>query len=62
MATTIAEFFLRRWASENIPVKVEIEGRAAKLTDKTEKSTLCIAYDSETKSIVCLSTCNMDNP
>lgn len=62
MATTIAEFFLRRWASENVPgAKVEIEGRAAKLTDKNG-DTLCIAYDSETKSIVCLSTCNMDNP
>ena len=62
MATTIAEFFLRRWHQKIFPgVKVEIEGRAAKLTDKNG-DTLCIAYDSETKSIVCLSTCNMDNP
>lgn len=58
MATTIAEFFLRRWVAENIP-GAKVEGRAARLTDKNG-DTLCIAYDTETKSIVCLSTCNMD--
>lgn len=49
MASTIAEFFIRRWVEENLPgVKIQIEGRGARLTDSNGDS-MCIAFDPESK-------------
>lgn len=61
MAVTIAEFFLRKWAEENLPgVKVIIEGRCARLTD-SNGDFLNILYEPETRRIVCLEGFNTDN-
>lgn len=58
MAKTIAEFFLRRWAEKNIPgVKIQVEGRKAKLTDENG-DTMTIMYEPEDREIICLNPYN----
>lgn len=60
MANTIAEFFLQKWISENIPgVKIKIEGRCAHLKDRNG-DTMTIMYDSESRRILCADG-NQDN-